>query len=65
MPTAKREGFALIPEITFQDIGALEQIRMQLSVNIINPIRQPEDYIMFGLGNDTSGILLFGPPGYV
>lgn len=40
-PTAKREGFATIPEITWEDIGALEDIKSELNDNIILPIMNP------------------------
>lgn len=63
VPTAKREGFAVVPEIAFADIGALGEIRAQLFENIVFPIQQPELYNHFGLGDATAGILLYGPPG--
>jgi ribosome biogenesis ATPase len=37
-PTGKREGFATIPEISWEDIGALEDLKKELTNNIILPI---------------------------
>lgn len=34
-PSAKREGFATIPDVTWDDIGALEDIREELTMAII------------------------------
>ena len=63
VPTAKREGFAVVPEISFNDIGALTDIRSQLFEHVVLPIQQPELYNHFGLGDATAGILMYGPPG--
>jgi ribosome biogenesis ATPase len=61
-PSAKREGFATIPETTWEDIGALTDIRQRLTETIINPIKHPEAYKLVGLTEPT-GVLLWGPPG--
>ena len=34
-PSAKREGFATVPDITWDDVGALEGIREELSIAIL------------------------------
>ena len=34
-PSAKREGFATVPDITWDDVGALESIREELSISIL------------------------------
>ena len=34
-PSAKREGFATVPDVTWNDIGALEDIREELSLAIL------------------------------
>ena len=38
-PSAKREGFATIPDVSWDDIGALDEIREDLSLAICQPIR--------------------------
>lgn len=35
MPTAKREGFATVPDVTWNDIGALKSIRSELEWSIL------------------------------
>ena len=34
-PSAKREGFATVPNVTWADVGALEDIRRELSLTIV------------------------------
>lgn len=61
-PTAKREGFATVPDVSWDDVGALEPLREELNYAILQPIRKPEIYGRMGLSS-TMGVLLFGPPG--
>ena len=34
-PSAKREGFATVPDVSWEDVGALENIREELSLAIL------------------------------
>ena len=43
-PSAKREGFATIPNVSWSDIGALEDIREELTLSILHPILYPERF---------------------
>jgi len=61
-PSAKREGFATVPDTTWDDIGALESVREELSMAILGPVRNPGAFSALGLSR-ASGILLAGPPG--
>lgn len=61
-PSAKREGFATIPETTWAQIGALRAVREELLTAIVEPIRSPEKYERVGITAPT-GVLLWGPPG--
>lgn len=61
-PSAKREGFATIPDTTWAHIGALHAVRQQLEMAIIEPIRRPESFARVGITAPT-GVLLWGPPG--
>ncbi|XP_022097918.1 nuclear valosin-containing protein-like isoform X2 [Acanthaster planci] len=61
-PSAKREGFATIPDVTWDDVGALHSIREELSMAILAPVRNPDAFKMLGL-TSPPGILLAGPPG--
>ncbi|VIO92391.1 MUC19, putative [Brugia malayi] len=62
-PSAKREGFATVPDITWNDIGALETVREELKWSILVPIQKPELFREFGMESKPQGILLCGPPG--
>lgn len=61
-PSSKREGFATIPDTTWADVGALEDVREELTTAIVEPIRNPEVYARVGITAPT-GVLLWGPPG--
>ncbi|XP_043819195.1 nuclear valosin-containing protein-like isoform X2 [Dromiciops gliroides] len=61
-PSAKREGFVTVPNVTWSDIGALENIREELTLAILAPLRYPDQVKALGL-MAPAGILLAGPPG--
>ncbi|XP_027030298.2 nuclear valosin-containing protein-like isoform X2 [Tachysurus fulvidraco] len=61
-PFAKREGFATVPDVTWDDVGALQGIREELTMAILAPIRSPERFKALGL-SAPAGVLLAGPPG--
>jgi ribosome biogenesis ATPase len=61
-PTAKREGFAVAPDISWNDIGALVEVRDELNIQLLAPIAHPERFKALGL-EVPAGILFFGPPG--
>ncbi|XP_077138299.1 nuclear valosin-containing protein-like isoform X3 [Ranitomeya variabilis] len=61
-PSAKREGFATVPDVTWEDIGALHEIREELTMAILAPVRNPEQFKALGL-MAPAGVLLAGPPG--
>lgn len=61
-PSAKREGFITVPDVTWDDIGSLQDIRSELKLAILAPVKFPEKLKKLGL-NSPSGVLLCGPPG--
>jgi ribosome biogenesis ATPase len=61
-PSAKREGFATVPETTWDDIGALQRVREELRMAIVEPVRHPEKFKAIGI-NSPAGVLIWGPPG--
>lgn len=61
-PSSKREGFATIPNVTWDDIGALTKIRREMEMALIEPIRSRDKYKALNL-NVPCGVLLYGPPG--
>ncbi|CDW53937.1 nuclear valosin containing protein [Trichuris trichiura] len=72
-PSAKREGFATVPDVTWSDVGALEHVREELQWSILvgvmqcsvesYPVRWSEQFSRMGLGSKAQGLLLCGPPG--
>lgn len=61
-PTATREGFAIVPDVTWDDVGALREVREELLHNLLEPIAHPERFKSLGL-DVPAGVLFFGPPG--
>ncbi|XP_069911479.1 nuclear valosin-containing protein-like isoform X8 [Oryctolagus cuniculus] len=61
-PSAKREGFVTVPSVTWADVGALEDIREELTMAILAPVRNPDQFKALGLMT-PAGVLLAGPPG--
>ncbi|KAH8240050.1 hypothetical protein KR032_010726 [Drosophila birchii] len=61
-PSAKREGFVTVPDTTWDDIGALQDIREELKLAVLAPVKYPEMLERLGL-TAPSGVLLCGPPG--
>ncbi|CAB55106.2 Protein mac-1 [Caenorhabditis elegans] len=62
-PAAKREGFATVPDVSWDDIGALVEVRKQLEWSILYPIKRADDFAALGIDCRPQGILLCGPPG--
>ncbi|XP_015121417.1 uncharacterized AAA domain-containing protein C16E9.10c isoform X2 [Diachasma alloeum] len=61
-PSSKREGFATVPDVTWEDIGSLREIREELQMAILAPVKYRKEFETFGL-TTPSGVLLCGPPG--
>ncbi|PHH62761.1 hypothetical protein CDD81_6749 [Ophiocordyceps australis] len=61
-PSLRKEGFTVIPSVTWDQVGALENVRRQLQRSIIGPIKQPELYRTWHLTH-PAGVVLWGPPG--
>ncbi|KAI8935596.1 hypothetical protein NX059_008162 [Plenodomus lindquistii] len=62
VPSSKREGFATVPDTTWEDVGALKGVRQELETAIVRPIHNPKLYAKYGITAPT-GVLLWGPPG--
>eukprot|EP01105_Mastigella_eilhardi_P001031 TRINITY_DN1130_c0_g1_i1.p1 TRINITY_DN1130_c0_g1~~TRINITY_DN1130_c0_g1_i1.p1 ORF type:complete len:881 (-),score=184.44 TRINITY_DN1130_c0_g1_i1:103-2487(-) len=61
-PSAKREGFSTIPDVSWSNVGALREVRAELQRCVVWPIAYPELFRRFGI-TAPAGLLLFGPPG--
>ena len=61
-PSAQREGFATVPDVNWEDVGALGELRGEMQMAIVQPILTPERFEALGL-KPSCGVLLHGPPG--
>lgn len=50
------------PDLTFEDVGGLENVKKEINLKIIHPLNHPEIYKQYGK-KIGGGILLYGPPG--
>ncbi|KAG9257604.1 P-loop containing nucleoside triphosphate hydrolase protein [Emericellopsis atlantica] len=62
VPSLRKEGFTVIPSVSWDQVGAMEVARKQLQISIIGPIKNPDLYETWGL-NRPGGVILWGPPG--
>ncbi|CAD5312902.1 unnamed protein product [Arabidopsis thaliana] len=57
-----REGFSIVPDVKWDDVGGLEHLRLEFNRYIVRPIKKPDIYKAFGVDLEV-GFLLYGPPG--
>ena len=61
-PSAMREVMVEIPDVSWEDIGGLEDIKQELREAVEWPLKYPKLFEKAGI-RPLNGILLFGPPG--
>merc|ERR1719472_361203 len=61
-PSSLRETVVEIPNITWEDIGGLEQVKRELMETVQYPVEHPEKFEKFGM-SPSKGVLFYGPPG--
>ena len=61
-PSALREIYLEVPEVSWDEVGGLEEIKDRLKESIEWPLTKPEMFEHFGI-NPPRGIVLFGAPG--
>ncbi len=61
-PTAMREVFIETPNVGWEDVGGLEEVKQNLSEAVEWPLKKPEMFKRLGI-TPPKGILLHGPPG--
>jgi len=61
-PSSLRETVVEIPDVTWDDIGGLEDVKKNLQEMILYPIEHPDKFHKFGM-NPSKGVLFYGPPG--
>ena len=61
-PSAMREVFVEVPDVTWNDVGGLEDTKERLRETIQWPLEYPDVFEAMDL-NAAKGVLLYGPPG--
>eukprot|EP01053_Blabericola_migrator_P004684 Blabericola_migrator_1__4683@NODE_2474_length_2707_cov_601_571591_g1551_i0_p1_GENE_NODE_2474_length_2707_cov_601_571591_g1551_i0NODE_2474_length_2707_cov_601_571591_g1551_i0_p1_ORF_typecomplete_len577_score120_94AAA/PF00004_29/3_7e45AAA/PF00004_29/8_9e42AAA_lid_3/PF17862_1/9_2e17AAA_lid_3/PF17862_1/2e13RuvB_N/PF05496_12/2_6e12RuvB_N/PF05496_12/2_3e10AAA_2/PF07724_14/1_3e09AAA_2/PF07724_14/2_7e06AAA_5/PF07728_14/2_6e09AAA_5/PF07728_14/2_8e06AAA_16/PF13191_6/2_5e06AAA_16/PF13191_6/2_4e06AAA_22/PF1 len=61
-PSSLRETVVEIPNVKWDDIGGLEEVKNNLQEMILYPIEHPEKFEKFGM-SPSRGVLFYGPPG--
>lgn len=61
-PSSLRDTTVEIPDITWDDIGGLENVKRDLKEMVQYPVEYPEKFEAFGMGA-SKGCLFYGPPG--
>jgi transitional endoplasmic reticulum ATPase len=61
-PSALREVFVEIPNVSWDDVGGLADIKQELKESIEWPIKHPHVFTKMGI-KPPKGVLIFGPPG--
>ncbi|EGV64076.1 AAA ATPase cdc48 [Yamadazyma tenuis] len=61
-PSALRETVVENVNVTWDDIGGLDDIKNELKETVEYPVLHPDQYQKFGLA-PSKGVLFFGPPG--
>ncbi|GIQ97752.1 MAG: hypothetical protein CM15mP3_07860 [Candidatus Poseidoniales archaeon] len=61
-PSALREIYVEVPEVTWDEIGGLEDVKSRLKESVEWPLTKPELFEHFGI-KPPRGIVMFGAPG--
>ena len=61
-PSAMREVLVETPDVSWDDIGGLEDVKNKLKEAVEWPLKKPEVFKRMGI-KPPKGILLYGPPG--
>ncbi len=61
-PTAMREVTIEVPNVRWNDVGGLEEIKHKLQQAVAWPLQDPEAFTRLGV-EPPRGVLLYGPPG--
>ena len=61
-PSSLRETVVEVPNITWADIGGLEDVKLELRELVQYPVEHPEKFEKFGM-SPSKGVLFYGPPG--
>jgi transitional endoplasmic reticulum ATPase len=61
-PTAMREVYVEVPQVHWDEVGGLKEVKQELMESVEWPLKKPEVFSKMGI-KPPRGILLYGPPG--
>ena len=61
-PSALRETVVEVPNVNWDDIGGLTNVKRELQEVVQYPVEHPEKFEKFGM-SPSKGVLFYGPPG--
>ena len=61
-PSTLRENAIEVPNIKWEDIGGLEDVKRELKETVQYPVQYADKFELFGM-NAAKGVLFYGPPG--
>ncbi|CAL9086703.1 unnamed protein product, partial [Musa textilis] len=61
-PSALRETVIEVPNVSWDDIGGLDNVKRELQETVQYPVEHPEKFEKFGM-SPSKGVLFYGPPG--
>ncbi|KAK4057691.1 AAA ATPase cdc48 [Microbotryomycetes sp. JL221] len=61
-PSALRETVVEVPTVTWDDIGGLDKVKIELQETVQYPVEHPEKFLKYGM-SPSKGVLFYGPPG--
>eukprot|EP00977_Amphora_coffeiformis_P001607 scaffold310_cov168-Amphora_coffeaeformis.AAC.2 len=61
-PSSLRENQVEIPDVHWDDVGGLEEVKRELHETVQYPVEHADKYVKFGM-SPSKGVLFYGPPG--
>eukprot|EP01038_Epipyxis_sp_PR26KG_P009016 gene9016-12160_t len=61
-PSALRENVVEVPNVTWEDVGGLEDVKRELYETVQYPVEHADKFEKFGM-QPSKGVLFYGPPG--
>lgn len=61
-PSSLRENQVEVPDVHWDDVGGLENVKRELHETVQYPVEHADKYIKFGM-SPSKGVLFYGPPG--
>lgn len=61
-PSALRENVVEVPNVSWNDVGGLEDVKRELYETVQYPVEHADKFAKFGM-SASKGVLFYGPPG--